>query len=343
MNRKTQLTIPTSTKDIKALVASEMRYRRLFETACDGILILNAETGNIDEVNPYLIKMLNYSHEELLGKKLWDIGLFKDVVRAKELFKETQKHGYVRYDDLPLKSRTGETVDVEFVSNLYDDAGVKVIQCNIRDIGERKAAEAQIVRYQEKLETALMGAIKLVTMVSEAHDPYTAAHGRRVGEIASAIGAEMGIDEQVQAGLLICGYLHDIGKSSIPTEILSKPGKISNIEFELIKGHAQAGYDILGAMEWPWPVAEVALQHHERIDGTGYPNGRTGEAIILEARIIAVADIVEAMSSHRPYRAALGIDSALNEIESGCGTKYDVDVANACLRLFKKNAFQLPQ
>jgi HD-GYP domain-containing protein (c-di-GMP phosphodiesterase class II) len=162
-----------------------------------------------------------------------------------------------------------------------------------------------------------------------------------VAEIAVAIGAELGLDERQQEGLRVAGHLHDIGKITIPAEILSKPGKLSAIEFHLIQGHAQASYDVLKGVEFPWPVAEVALQHHERMDGSGYPQGLKGVAILLEARIMAVADVVEAMSSHRPYRPGLGIDKALAEIERGRGSAYDPAVADACLRLFRERRYRL--
>jgi HD-GYP domain-containing protein (c-di-GMP phosphodiesterase class II) len=157
------------------------------------------------------------------------------------------------------------------------------------------------------------------------------------------IGAELGFDEQRIEGLHVAGNLHDIGKITIPAEILSKPGKLTKIEYQLIQGHPQSSYDVLKDVEFPWPVAQVALQHHERMDGSGYPQGLKGEAIVLEARIMAVADVVEAMSSHRPYRPGLGIDKALAEIERGRGTAYDADVADACLRLFRTNHYQLPE
>ena len=173
-------------------------------------------------------------------------------------------------------------------------------------------------------------------------DPYSAGHERRVADIAVAIGAELGYDARRQEGLRVAGYLHDVGKITIPAEILSKPGKLTSIEYRLIKGHAQAGYDVLNAVEFPWPVAQVALQHHERMDGSGYPQGLRGEAILFEARVMAVADVVEAMSSHRPYRPGLGIEAALAEIERGRGTVYDADVADACLRLFREKQFLLP-
>jgi PAS domain S-box-containing protein/putative nucleotidyltransferase with HDIG domain len=326
----------------EALKVSESRYRRLFETALDGILLINADTAQIEDVNPFLMRLLNYTHEEFLGKKLWEVGAFQDIAQSKEMFQEIQTKGYVRYDDLPLKTKAGVKIQVEFVSNSYDVEGTKVIQCNIRDISERKAAEGVTLRYYEQLRVALRNTVEVATVISEMRDPYTAGHERRVAKIASAIGAELGFDEIRQEGLRVAGYLHDIGKVSIPSEILSKPGKIGAIEYQLIQGHAQASYDVLHAMEWPWPVAEVALQHHERLDGSGYPHGLKGDAILLEARIMAVADVVEAMSSHRPYRAALGIDKALAEIELGSGTKYDTQVAAACLKLFRQKEFQLP-
>jgi putative nucleotidyltransferase with HDIG domain len=258
------------------------------------------------------------------------------------MFSEIQTQGHLRYDDLPLKTKAGVKVQVEFVSNLYDVEGIKVIQCNVRDISERKAAELVTLRYYEQLKVALRNTVHVATIISEMRDPYTAGHERRVAAIANAIGVKLGFNEIELEGLRVAGYLHDIGKVGIPTEILSKPGKISAIEFQLIQGHAQAGYDVLHSMEWPWPVAEVALQHHERIDRSGYPQGLKGDEILLEARIVAVADVVEAMSSHRPYRAALGTDMALTEIELGSGTKYDPKVVEVCLELFREAGFQIP-
>lgn len=325
----------------EALRASESRYRRLFETAQDGILLINAETAQIEDVNPFLIKLLKYTHAEFLGKKLWEVGPFKDVSQSEQMFLEIQTKGYARYEDLPLKTKDGLTIQVEFVSNSYEVEGIKVIQCNIRDISERKAAEAIRLEYHRKLKVALMNTVEVATIISEMRDPYTAGHERRVAKLASAIGAGLGFDENRQEGLRVAGYLHDIGKVGIPSEILVKPGRISAIEYQLIQGHAQAGYDVLQGMQWPWPVAEVALQHHERLDGSGYPHGLRGEAILPEARIMAVADVVEAMSSHRPYRPALGIDSALAEIERGAGTAYDRAVVNACLRVFREEAYQI--
>ena len=187
-----------------------------------------------------------------------------------------------------------------------------------------------------------MSTVEVATTLGAMRDPYTAGHERRVAGIAVAIGTELGFDEHRQEGLRVAGFLHDIGTISVPAEILSKPGKLSPIEFKLIQGHAEAGYEVLKNVKLPWPVAEVALQHHERADGSGYPQGLKGDAILFDARILALADVVEAMASHRPHRAALGIEAALAEIERGRGSAYDPVVADACLKLFREKGYALP-
>jgi response regulator RpfG family c-di-GMP phosphodiesterase len=209
------------------------------------------------------------------------------------------------------------------------------------DISDKRRAEEQIQRHLAQIQIAFMSTVQVVTTLGEMRDPYTAGHQRRVAEIAVAIGTEFGFDAQRLEGLRVASYLHDVGKMRIPSEILSKPGKLTPAEFQLVQTHAQASYDVLKGVEFPWPVADVALQHHERMDGTGYPQGLKGDAILLEARIIAVADVVEAMSLHRPYRPGLGIEAALSEIERGRASAYDPVVADACLKLFRERRYQL--
>ena len=232
-----------------------------------------------------------------------------------------------------VRSRAELTVDSE--GKLSKALGT------LQDITDKKRGEAEIKRYIAELETAFMSTVEVATTLSEMRDPYTAGHSQRVGQIASAMGAELGFDLRRQEGLRVAGYLHDIGKITIPAEILSKPGKLNPVEYLLIKGHAQASYDVLKGVAFPWPVAEVARQHHERLDGSGYPQSLKGESILLEARILAVADVIEAMSSHRPYRAGLGIDKALAEIEHGSGSAYDPQVVEACLRLFREKGYTI--
>ena len=173
----------------------------------------------------------------------------------------------------------------------------------------------------------------------ETRDPYTAGHQRRVTKLACAIAEEMNLSKNQTEGVRLAGGLHDLGKIYVPAEILAKPGKLTPVEYNIIKTHPQVGYDILKSIEFPWPIAKYVLQHHERIDGTGYPEGLRGEDIFLEARILAVADVIEAMATHRPYRAALTIEAALDEITSGRGEKYDIQVVDACLRVFKNKKF----
>jgi HD-GYP domain-containing protein (c-di-GMP phosphodiesterase class II) len=172
-------------------------------------------------------------------------------------------------------------------------------------------------------------------------DPYTAGHQRRMTNLARAIAGEMGLPPEIIEGLRMAGVIHDIGKITLPTEVLSKPTKMSDIEISLISEHVRLGYDILKDVESPWPMAEIVYQHHERMDGSGYPRNLKGEEIRIEARILAVADVVEAMASNRPYRPAVGLDAALEEIEKNKGILYDNAAADACLRLFRKKGFKL--
>jgi putative nucleotidyltransferase with HDIG domain len=188
-----------------------------------------------------------------------------------------------------------------------------------------------------KLQKAMDGVIHAMSLVVETRDPYTAGHQRRVAELVRAIAKEMGLSKWQIMGVHVAGLLHDVGKVAVPSEILSKPGKINQYEFGIIKDHCRVGYEILQWIDFPWPVTRVILQHHERLDGSGYPAGLAGEDIVLEARILGVADVVEAISSHRPYRPALGLECALEEISRASGILYDSEVVDACLKLLKKN------
>ena len=631
--------ITERTRATQLLQASEMQYRRLFEAAQDGILILDAGTGKILDANPVILELLSYRIDECKGKMPWEIGVFKDIEASKEAFGELQSTGYIRYEVLPLETNDGRRIDVELISNLYAVGERKVIQCSIRDITERRRAEAELKESEERfraifdharegivvmsidehtvefanksmeqmlgygpgelnglslpqlhppdalpqvalqyesdarsgqsnvqdipmqtkdgrllyadlsgsavdiggqrymlgmfrdtterraselslrqanralqtlsagnlalvratnedellqavtsvivehggyaqavvdyaeddpgksitpkvwsgyesdrccaehlswadteqgqfpiakairtgktqvchdiasdpafkpwrdsavqrgyvsnialpmsdgkrtfgglsiysseanafndeevglleelandlaygivtlrtrkeheqhaviLRQSLEQSIQTIAATVEARDPYTAGHQRRVGELATAIAREMGMPEDRINGIHLAAIIHDLGKIRVPAEILSKPGKLTDIEYMLIKEHPQDGYDILKDVKFPWPIADMILQHHERMDGSGYPQGLDGEQILLESRILAVADVVEAMSSHRPYRASLGIESALGEIKRGRGSAYDPAVVDACLELFGEKEF----
>jgi putative two-component system response regulator len=206
---------------------------------------------------------------------------------------------------------------------------------------QRKLADAELLMTLESLSKAFNTIVQVLISAIEMRDPYTAGHQLRSTNIACAIATEMGLHQNKIDGLRMAGSIHDIGKLSIPAEILSKPAKLTNIEFSLIKEHSHIGYEMMKDVESPWPLAQIIYQHHERMDGSGYPRNLKGDEILMEARIMAVSDVVEAMASHRPYRAALGIDAALGEIEKNKGTLYDNVVADACLRLFRGKGFQL--
>jgi len=209
-----------------------------------------------------------------------------------------------------------------------------------QDITKRKQAEREIKQGYEKLQRTMEGTINIMAKIVETRDPYTAGHQQRVSKLAISIAQEMILSQDKIEGIKITALIHDIGKMSIPAEILSKPSKLNEMEFGLIKNHPKIGYDILRKIDFPWPLAEFILQHHERRDGSGYPKGLKGDNILMEARILGVADVVEAMSSHRPYRPALGIDKALEEISKNKGILYDPEVVNACLKIFKEKGFK---
>jgi PAS domain S-box-containing protein/putative nucleotidyltransferase with HDIG domain len=208
------------------------------------------------------------------------------------------------------------------------------------DVTKQVEAEAEVRRQAEQLRRTVEGAVLAMSHVVETRDPYTAGHERRVSELATVIAAEMGMEGEELDALRLAGLIHDIGKIAVPAEILSKPGRLSAVEFDLIKQHPVSGFDILEAIDFGRPVAEMVLQHHERLDGSGYPKALVAADILPEAKILAVADVVEAMSSHRPYRAALGMEAALAEIRAQAGVKYDADVAAACFRVIEDQGFQ---
>lgn len=209
------------------------------------------------------------------------------------------------------------------------------------EIAERIKAEDALKESLGNLRKTLDGTVRALATTIEMRDPYTAGHQRRVAQLSCAIGRKMGFDEEFIGGLEVMGFLHDIGKIVVPAEILSKPGRLNEFELNIIKIHAQTGHNILKGIDFPWPVSTATLQHHERLDGTGYPYGISKDAIIIESRILTVADVVEAMASHRPYRPALGTEKALEEISRNKGVLYDPDVVDACIELFRKNDYQM--
>jgi len=244
---------------------------------------------------------------------------------------------------IPLKGGDGQNVgwaDVHAFPWLSKTTGkMKGVIKYIRDITYRVEAEQTVEESLKNLQKALKGTVKALSNTLESKDPYTASHQRRVVQLACALAQELGESPDYIEGIRVMGFLHDLGKIAVPGEILSKPSRLSEYEFDLIKVHPQTGYDILKDIDFPWPVALAVLQHHERLDGSGYPHGLSGHDIIPEAKILAVADVVEAIASHRPYRPALGIDPAMAEISRHQGVLYDPAVVQACVKLFSENRF----
>lgn len=255
------------------------------------------------------------------------------------------EHGHRSFVLLPLRFGEDDFGVLAIYSartNAFSDDAIGVLEMLAGDIvygiGAIRTREGHD-RYRLRFETSLEAAVRAVATAAELRDPYTAGHQRRVAELATAIATALDVDADLVTGIGVAASIHDIGKLIVPAEILSKPGRLSLAEYELVKDHPQAGYDIVDRIDFPWPAAEMILQHHERLDGSGYPNGLQGEEITVGSRIIAIADVVEAMSSHRPYRPGLGVDAALQVITDGRGTLFDPDAVDACLQLFRDNDF----
>ena len=229
--------------------------------------------------------------------------------------------------------------EVSLLEEMAGDLAFGIVTLRTRN--ERDHALEERQHYLDQLRTSLEGSIDAIAATVEMRDPYTAGHQRRVADLAAAIARELGLPEEQVLGIHLAGTVHDLGKIRIPAEILAKPGRLTEMEYALIKLHPQAGYDILKEIDFPWPIAQMVLQHHERLDGTGYPQGLKGEAILFEARILAVADVVEAITSHRPYRAGLGLEAALSEITSKRGAIYDSTVVDTCVKLFHERGYFL--
>ena len=327
----------------QALAESQVWFKALIENASDMTVVIRQD-GVISYISPSVKRLGGYEPSDLAGRNISEFIHPDDVQTAiDDMAKLMQVPGQIHSAELRFRNKDGSwRIYDTLTRNLLADPAVRGIVSNMRDITERKQAQQEREQYTRKLGLSLEETIRAVATTVEMRDPYTAGHQRRVAELAQAIGVELGLAKSQVHGLRLAGTIHDLGKIGIPSEILSKPGKLSAIELRLIKVHPQTGYDIVKDVEFPWPIAQVILQHHERLDGSGYPSGLKGEQIILDARIMSVADVVEAMSSHRPYRAGLGMDAALEEIQKNSGTHYDREVVDACLRLFREKAYVFP-
>jgi PAS domain S-box-containing protein len=322
---------------IKKVADSELRYRRLFEAAQDGILILNAETGLIIDVNPYMIALLNNSPEFFIGKELWELGFFKDIVANKDAFEKLKQDGYIRYENLPLETHTGHHIWVEFVSNVYKVAEELIIQCNIRDISERRNLEVRLLEEHEILGQAYDETLTGWARALELRNKETRGHSDRVVEMTVKLARRLGITEEELVHYRRGALLHDIGKMGIPDSILLKADKLTDDERDIMRLHPEMAYMLLKPISFLEDALVIPHYHHEKWDGTGYPTGKSGAAIPLAARIFSVVDVYDAMVSDRVYREGMSHEYVLEWIESSSGIWFDPRVVKAFLLMFKES------
>ncbi|MCP4135897.1 MAG: response regulator [bacterium] len=286
------------------------------------IIIISGEESSSHAVDALKIGAWNFINKPIPDMELLNFRILQSIER-KELL-EKNEHLSGEFEDRTVELR-GKTEELVGLNRLLK-----------KEIRERIFAEDFKVQSLENLKRRMDEVIQTISLIGEIRDPYTGGHQQRVALLSKAIAVEMKLPQEVLEAVNVSAMLHDIGKMSVPIEILCKPTFLSDIERVLLKEHPHIGYEILKRIEFPWPVANIVLQHHERLDGSGYPNSIKGDEIMLEARIIGVADVVEAMTFHRPYRSSLGIDKAMEEIGANNGGIYDADVVNACLRLLER-------
>jgi len=325
-------------RDITGRKLVEDQYRMMANSAQTGVYIVQG--SRICFVNPHILAYSGYPEEELVGKRVLHFVHPDD----REMVREKARKMLAGELTVPYEYRIVDKNNhvkwlMETVTPISYQGRAAVLG-NTMDITDRKQAEKKLQDALDSIRKAFSATVQVMVSAVEIRDPYTAGHQIRSADLAHAIAIEMGLSQDRIDGIRIAGNIHDIGKLSVPAEILSKPTKLSELEFALIKHHAHKGFEILVDVESPWPLAEIVYQHHERMDGSGYPRNLRGEEILIEARILAVADVVESMASHRPYRAAVGLDAALEEIEKNRGLLYDSHVVDACLRLFREKGFQ---
>jgi len=322
---------------------SEEKYRSIVEYAMEGIY-QTTRGGQLIMGNKSFLQMLGYDSFEELTESIRDIGkqLYVEPGQREELMRMLDKQNVVSGFETQLYRKDGSAIWVSFKVRTVRDSGGNMLynEGTMEDITYRKQAEESIRQNIDRLRKAIGGTIDVIAMAVEVRDPYTSGHQRRVSSLGRSIAKKMDLSQEVTDGIRMAGVIHDLGKISIPAEILSMPRKLTELEFGLIKTHPQIGYDMLKDIEFPYPIAQMVLQHHERLDGSGYPQGLKNEDIILEAKILAVADVVEAIASHRPYRPALGMDIALKEIIQNKGILYDPQVVEVCVKLFENNGFK---
>ncbi|MDD4775318.1 MAG: PAS domain S-box protein [Syntrophomonas sp.] len=334
---------------------SQRRMADIIESLPDATLVID-KAGRVLYWNREMVELTGFPSSSMVGRDNYEYALPFYGIRRPILVDMIvddnvhfdKEYVYVRRDGdvLYTETKTGMLKGTQRIlwgraAPLYNTKGevVGAIE-SVRDISDRKQAEEDLISSHERLEAIFTGTVNALAVTTEKRDQYTAGHQHRVATLACEIAREMGLPEKTIDDIRIAGTLHDIGKLYVPLDILSQPGRLSEIEYLFIKTHPSAGYDILKSIPFDAPIADIIMQHHERVDGTGYPMGLKGEDILMPARIIAVADVFEAMASHRPYRASLGIDRALDEIQKNAGRLYDPAVVEACIRVVNDKGFE---
>jgi len=327
-----------------ALDESTNRLSSIFRSARDAFVVAN-EQSEIIEINPAAEEMFGFRRVEVLGNDVAETIIPPQLQNAhNQAFanfiktgRQTISHNLVGTE---ARRSDGTSLPVELSISTASEGGQKIFTAIIRDVSDRVAAEKALSESDRKTRDALVATVDVLSRTIERRDPYTAGHQKRVAELCVAMARELNLDEESIFGIQMGALIHDVGKIHIPGEILTRPGRFSDEEYSLIKTHASVGYDIIKDINLPWPLADMVRHHHEKIDGSGYPDGLKGEQISIGARLIAVADIVEAITMHRPYRPALGTDAALEEITKLKGRALDPDCVEACTTLFREKEFE---
>jgi PAS domain S-box-containing protein/putative nucleotidyltransferase with HDIG domain len=324
------------------LKRSEERYKNIIDNIHEGYFEVDL-AGSFTFFNDSLCRILGYPRHELMGMNNRAYTTPKTARKIYRIYNEMYRKGTAcDFYDYEITRKDGSRSVLEIsTSPLRGGSGVIVgFQGIVRDVTKHRRAEEELQKSFSTLHKTLEDTIDALGFALQTKDPFTAGHQRRVAELSSRIAEEMNYNKDGIRGIRLAALVHDIGKIHVPTEILSKPGQLTDVEFDIIKTHSQAGYDIIKSIEFPWPIATIVLQHHERLDGSGYPLSLKENEILKEAKIMAVADVVESISSDRPYRPALGIDVALDEISGKKGILYDPEAAEICIKLFKEGSFR---
>jgi len=329
------------TKAVDMLNQLEKDYQTIFQKITD-IFCIISPNGKITFLNPAFSLITDWNRDEWIGRSFFQLFHPDDLPTVIKKFNQLAKRKELLSCRCRIYSKIKKrclSIELILLPQIRDGKVVSILGV-ARNVEKRKKEKGNLKKTVGKLEEMINGIIHAISKIVEEKDPFTAGHQNRVSQLSCAIAKDMGLPKEQIEGIRIAALLHDIGKINIPTEILTKPGQWSDIEFNMIKKHPKIGYEILKNINFPWPIAKIVLQHHERMNGSGYPAGLVGEDILLEARIIGVADVVEAMSSHRPYRAALGLDIALEEILNNKGKLYDPNIVDICVKLFREKYFK---